>query len=164
MSARGLRPLLLLLRTGLPRIEVGAAKRAAPGTLRTLSDLAASSRTISNSWRYVVGVVSGVGLAAFIYQWRAAKASLVPELNAGGSETPKVSHRELRYKEFASLVYKGEPYMSARDFLESVSQDESRGESQVVLELDPRKIGKEGLVNRARWKCKLWNVRNFINC
>lgn len=67
-----------------------------------------------------MGVVSGVGLAAFIYQWRAAKASLVPELNAGGSETPKVSHRELRYKEFASLVYKGEPYMSARDFLESV--------------------------------------------
>ena len=154
MSARGLRPFLLLLRTGLPRIEVDAAKRA-PGRLRTLSDLAASSRTISNSWRYVVGVVSGVGLAAFIYQWRAAKASLVPELNAGGSEAPKVSHRELRYKEFASLVYKGEPYMSARDFLESVSQDEARGESQVVLEPDPQNIGKEGLVNGAGWKCRM---------
>ena len=108
MSSRVLRPFLPLLRTGLPRFEVGAAKRT-PGTLRTISDLAGSSRTSSNNWRYVVGVVSGLGLAAFIYQWRAAKGrgnvSLMPELNAGGKkegEAPKVSHRELRYKEFVA--------------------------------------------------------------
>ena len=100
-----------------------------------------------------MGVVSGLGLAAFIYQWRAAKGrknvSLVPELNAGGrkeGEAPKVSHRELRYKEFASIVYKGEPYMSVRDFLESVSQDEPRGELKVVMPgiVGPFQPGEEG--------------------
>ena len=34
----------------------------------------------------------------------------------------------------------------------------------LVSERDPRKIGKEGLVNGAGWKCTLWNVRNFITC
>ena len=34
----------------------------------------------------------------------------------------------------------------------------------VVSEPDPRKIGKEGLVNGTGWKCTLQNVRNFINC
>ena len=34
----------------------------------------------------------------------------------------------------------------------------------LVLDPDPRKIEKEGLVNRAGWKCTLRNVRNFINC
>ena len=34
----------------------------------------------------------------------------------------------------------------------------------LVLEPDPRKIGKEGLVNGAGWKCTLQNIRNFINC
>ena len=100
-----------------------------------------------------MGVVSGLGLAAFIYQWRAAKGrgnvSLVPELNAGGKkegEAPKVSHRELRYKEFASIMYKGEPYMSVRDFLESVSQDEPRGELRVETRsiARPFQPGEEG--------------------
>ena len=36
--------------------------------------------------------------------------------------------------------------------------------TQVVSEPDPRRIEKEGLVNRAAWKCTLRNVRNFINC
>ena len=31
----------------------------------------------------------------------------------------------------------------------------------VVSEPDPRKIGKEGLVNGVGWKCALRNVRNF---
>ena len=35
---------------------------------------------------------------------------------------------------------------------------------KVVLEPDPQKIEKEGLVNRLGWKCTLRNVRNFINC
>ena len=34
----------------------------------------------------------------------------------------------------------------------------------IVSEPDPRKIGKEGLVNGAGWKCTLRNVRNFIIC
>ena len=32
----------------------------------------------------------------------------------------------------------------------------------VVSEPDPRKIGREGLVNGAGWKCTLWNVRNCV--
>ena len=36
-------------------------------------------------------------------------------------------------------------------------------EVALVLEPDLQKIGKEGLVNGAGWKCTLWNVRDFIN-
>jgi len=35
---------------------------------------------------------------------------------------------------------------------------------EVVLEPDPRKIGKEGLAHQLGWKCTLRNVRNFSNC
>ena len=57
---------------------------------------------------------------------------LLPAAKAGGKgkggeqQKPKISARELRYKVFASYVYKGEPYMSARDFLESLIRDEPR--------------------------------------
>ena len=33
---------------------------------------------------------------------------------------------------------------------------------KLVSEPDPRKIGKEGLVNRVGWKCTLQNVRNLL--
>ena len=59
---------------------------------------------------------------------------LLPQLKADGGEgdkkeageKPKISGRELRYKAFASFVYKGEPYMSARDFLDSLIRNEPR--------------------------------------
>ena len=41
---------------------------------------------------------------------------------------------------------------------------EGRGGEGVVSEPDPRKIGKDDLLNGSGWKCTLWNVRNFINC
>ena len=41
---------------------------------------------------------------------------------------------------------------------------EAQTQAHVVSEPDPRKIGKEGLVNGAGWKCTLRNVGNFINC
>jgi hypothetical protein len=40
----------------------------------------------------------------------------------------KVSLREKRYKMFASVVYNEEPYMTPRDFIESLLQDEPRSE------------------------------------
>ena len=40
----------------------------------------------------------------------------------------------------------------------------SKRATVLVLEPDPGKIRKEGLVNGAGWKCTLWNVRNFISC
>ena len=57
---------------------------------------------------------------------------LMPRLQAAekkvDEESPKqkVSLREKRYKMFASVVYNEEPYMTPRDFLESLLQDEPR--------------------------------------
>ena len=57
---------------------------------------------------------------------------LLPRLEAaekkGYEEGPKqkVSLRERRYKMFASVVYNEEPYMTPRDFIESLLQDEPR--------------------------------------
>lgn len=52
--------------------------------------------------------------------------------SGGGKEdkapTTKVSVRERRYKDFSSIKFKGEPYMTPRDFLESVTLDEPRRE------------------------------------
>ena len=56
--------------------------------------------------------------------------SLLPQLRAAEPEKherkEKVSIRERRYKDFSSVKYKGEPYMTPRDFLESVTIDEPR--------------------------------------
>ena len=57
---------------------------------------------------------------------------LLPRLQAAerksDEEGPKqrVSLRERRYKMFASVVYNEEPYMTPRDFIESLLQDEPR--------------------------------------
>ena len=148
MSTRAhiFRPFLPLLWTGLPRAVAGAAKRGR-GRFRTVSswaDFVVRSQKTPQTWNYVVGVVaaaSGLGLATYVHQLRAGKVGsgvslLLPELQAAGgkeeeAKTPKVSIRELRFKEFASIVYKGEPYMSGRDFLESVARDEPRGQSNL---------------------------------
>ena len=54
----------------------------------------------------------------------------------------------------ASLKVKGPPYSYLLIAL---------APWKLVLEPDPQKIEKEGLVNGAGWKCTLRNVRNFIN-
>lgn len=46
----------------------------------------------------------------------------------GEKAVAKVSIRERRYKAFSSIRFKGEPYMTPRDFLESVTLDEPRRE------------------------------------
>lgn len=160
MSTPILRPFLPLLWTGLPRSVAGAANRGR-GRLRAVSSWAefvARSQKTPHTWSYVVGVVaaaSGLGLATYIHQLRGGKgggvgALLLPELQAAGgkeeeAKTPKVSVRELRYKEFASIVYKGEPYMSGRDFLESVARDEPRGRSSSSYSTS--KLGASNLVS-----------------
>lgn len=60
--------------------------------------------------------------------------SLLPRVQASEKKSedgpkPKVSLRERRYKKFASVVYKGQPYMTPRDFIESLMQDEPRSKS-----------------------------------
>ena len=85
-------------------------------------------------------ILMGVGSCAVGTVWwlgrdgeRGGGRVVMPVVRAGGSEKGeekpvKVSARELRYKSFASYVYKGEPYMSARDFLESLIRDKPRCE------------------------------------
>ena len=48
------------------------------------------------------------------------------EKTSEDSPKKKVSLRERRYKMFASVVYNEEPYMTPRDFIESLLQDEPR--------------------------------------
>ena len=119
---------------------------ARPKCLKQLTQGAQSSNSPS-----VVGsrrnwlLLAGLGSCA-IATWglsrarRETRPRLFPTVQAGGKgedgkgkekaaeEKPKISARELRYKAFASYVYKGEPYMSARDFLESLIRDEPRCE------------------------------------
>ena len=65
--------------------------------------------------------------------------SLLPQLRASGSEekvnqtSKKISVREQRYKDFSSIRYRGEPYMTPRDFLESVTLDEPRRKDPVLI-------------------------------
>ena len=61
-----------------------------------------------------------------------SRLALLPKLQAAekksDEEVPKqkMSLREKRYKMFASVVYNEEPYMTPRDFIESLLQDEPR--------------------------------------
>lgn len=62
---------------------------------------------------------------------------LLPQVTASERKeeatTEKVSIRERRYKDFCSISYKGEPYMTPRDFLESVTHDSPRRRSFLLL-------------------------------
>ncbi len=66
---------------------------------------------------------------------------ILPQIQAsegegGGEEGSerKLKGWELRYKDFASLFYRGERYMTAQDFLESITQDRPRGRLQHVAD------------------------------
>lgn len=90
-------------------------------------------------------VASGLGLAWYL-RGRESEGSKehervlqVPLLQLRASdgarkeEKPpaKVSVRERRYKDFSSIKFKGQPYMTPRDFLESVTIDEPRRELEL---------------------------------
>lgn len=90
-----------------------------------------------------VVVASGVGLAWYLHSRERRGSSEggrglhlpVLELRASadgeGKEDKvpaKVSVRERRYKDFSSVKFNGEPYMTPRDFLESVTLDKPRRE------------------------------------
>ena len=109
------------------------------------------SRQENTGWNgrwAVVCTLAGVGSVCFL-NWRSRDTLggvfLLPRVSADGGgkagkpdtgeEAPKISRRELRYQEFSSIKYEGEVYMTARDFLESVTQDTPRG-------------GENGLISR----------------
>lgn len=83
-------------------------------------------------------VASGVGLAWYLHSRERRGSSegrrdlQLPVLELRAAEEDKapakVSVRERRYKDFSSVKFKGEPYMTPRDFLESVTLDKPRRE------------------------------------
>ena len=103
---------------------------------------------VGSGYRWgVIGALAGIG-GAFVYNWRSRDAqsglSLFPrvltnegdkaeKVEAAGEEVRKISRRESRYQDFSSLKYEREVYMTARDFLESVTQDTSRGEGGTAV-------------------------------
>lgn len=94
-------------------------------------------RTSGSKWGYgwgtLIGVAGGVTLIANLWERESdQRPALLPRLHAEEKKKepqkndPGVSLRELRFKDFASLTYKGELYMTATDFLESTTRDRPR--------------------------------------
>lgn len=75
--------------------------------------------------------MGGVSLCALYHyaKRRGLFYSALPLLRAKEEEgeAVKPSRKERRFKDFASCSYHGEPYMTARDFLESVTLVRPRG-------------------------------------
>ena len=67
--------------------------------------------------------------------WKSFFKIQLPQLNASNGQKNRVSHRECRYKDFCSVQFMGEPYMTPRDFLESVTTDEPRRKLKSVRAL-----------------------------
>ena len=97
-------------------------------------------RANGSKWGYAWGALIGVtGSLAFIAHRSGSKpiehCIPFPRLHAEEKKEdqqkkdPGVSLRENRFKEFASLSYKGELYMTAADFLESTTRDMPRGKA-----------------------------------
>jgi len=84
----------------------------------------------------VGALTSGACLALYLHgkekQPTGHSISLLPQLRAFGKKEDKghekIPLREQRYKDFSSVQYNGQPYMTPRDFLESVTLDEPRRE------------------------------------
>ena len=120
------------------RTAPSLAGRNAPGRLRNASSWTSFRSGLQDpagKWRIVAVLTAGTsGIGLLAYQWKirgdiSGPSLLLPPLQAAEKELekkPKVQAWERRYHDFSSLVFKGEPYMSARDFLESLTQDEPR--------------------------------------
>lgn len=137
-----LRPLL----RRLPRYGHFWQPKTRSLALRQLSQGAESGSNagfVRRGWLVLAGIGT-CAVAAWGLRRRGREVHVLPRLKAGGEEEakkegeekPKISGRELRYKAFASYIYKGEPYMSARDFLESLIRDEPRCKASSGHELE----------------------------
>lgn len=114
----------------LKQLSQGAQSDSSPSQLL---------RYARRGWLFLAGLGSCAVAAWGLSRTREdGRLRVLPVAKAGGQndggkgkekssdERPKISARELRYKAFASYIYKGEPYMSAHDFLESLIRDEPR--------------------------------------
>lgn len=136
------------LAPALPRSQfrclssVGGAARLSD---ETQNENSSKSSTLFTSLGAAGAVTSGLCLAWYFHTrekrhttgHKTSLPHLLPQLRASGNdkreEKPKekVSVRERRYKDFSSVQFRGEPYMTPRDFLESVTLDEPRRKLQV---------------------------------
>lgn len=126
--------------------SMGSLAGATESPGREYSSHTSSTTTTSPPSRVVMVGVTGVIASGLCLAWyfhgnmeekeghlgnhRSSLPSVLPQLRAAEQEKdekpPKVSVRERRYKAFSSISYRGEPYMTPRDFLESVTIDEPR--------------------------------------
>lgn len=144
--------LMLPWRITLGGVRVVAATSALPGSVRRLyrcsSGAAADPAQRSSSAEHnkrgpsllLVGtagvIASGLGIVWYLQKERSDRDQSFgsvpfPHLKAASSssketEDAKLSVRECRYKDFSSLYFNGELYMTPRDFLESVTLNKPR--------------------------------------
>lgn len=95
------------------------------------------------NWVWSAMLATSVGISCMYYiRWKSRDIetpTVLPQIAADdGKEREekekKVTKRELRYQDFASVMYEGEMYMSPKDFLESVTQDEPRSAGYQVMD------------------------------
>ena len=95
--------------------------------------MSTSPRLTRASLLGLIGAVSVGGASVWaLYRYTKRRGifySALPLLSAKEEEgqVVKPSRKERRFKDFASCSYHGEPYMTARDFLESVTLVRPRG-------------------------------------
>ena len=92
----------------------------------------------SRRWgAFLLGVAASGGVGLLAYQRRHRESGgegsllvVLPELQAAEekSELSRQERRKQLFKLHSSYMYKGEPYMTPRDFLESLTQDDLRSE------------------------------------
>lgn len=102
-----------------------------PGVLNVWRDRD-RRQTSESTWPVYTGaaVTTGLILGWYLFHKKSSSVVGLPQLEAAENEEKerKVSLRERRYKDFASVVYRGEPYMTGRDFLEAVTKKSPRCE------------------------------------
>ncbi len=104
-----------------------------PSLLNARRDWKQSSQS-EGSWPFTsAAVTTGLVLGWYLFDKKDSSLVSLPLLEAAEDEekVKKVSLRERRYKDFASVVYRGAPYMTGRDFLEAITKKTPRCEYQV---------------------------------
>lgn len=120
-----------------------------------------SSRITRTSLFGLIGAVSVGGASLWaLYRYtkrRGLFQSVLPLLRAKEeeSEVVKPSRKERRFKDFASCSYHGEPYMTARDFLESVTLVRPRGGGgrERVCQMGEAEGGVSGMADECTTLC-----------
>lgn len=122
----------------VPALSISQARcLSTVGRPTVTSDESQSGRSSPLSVGVVGLVASGLCVAWYLHSREdeqhtshvPAIIKLLPQFKASEPEKKqpeKVSVRERRYKDFSSINFKGEPYMTPRDFLESVTLDSPR--------------------------------------